>query len=136
MIAAFLVRSFGASGDLFVPGRYNGTQSDLGVVKLDGEVLNWALRSTETEEVETIEFGAAGDIVWVVVTLTVMLSDLAVFHEGQLRIRKSSDAQVVGIPMNLKEAAKIKDVSCADLDKDGIDELLLLTKKRLQVEKS
>ncbi|MEZ4753177.1 MAG: hypothetical protein R3A13_02575, partial [Bdellovibrionota bacterium] len=121
---------FGASGDLFVPGRYNGTQSDLGVVKLDGEVLNWVLRSTETEEVETIEFGAAGDIVLGGCDFDGdALSDLAVFHEGQLRIRKSSDAQVVGIPMNLKEAAKIKDVSCADLDKDGIDELLLLTKE-------
>ena len=52
---------FGSSGDIIVPGRYEGELSDLAVVKSDGESLNWLVRSTEEGEVVSeISFGVPG----------------------------------------------------------------------------
>ncbi|MCB0319259.1 MAG: hypothetical protein KDD56_10930, partial [Bdellovibrionales bacterium] len=112
---------FGSSGDILAPGRYDGSKSDLAVVKKGVDALTWVIRSTEKDKIiEEVDFGKPGDIVVSGCDFDGdALTDLAVISDGVLKLRRSSNNNTVQIPMNLAKEAVIKDASCADIDADN-----------------
>ncbi len=119
-------REFGSHKEVPALGDYDGDGiTDFMVVgSQDNGTLLWRSRlSSDSSIIQSFEFGLTDDI-----TLSGCLfdndnkHDAAVVRDGNsLHVRKSSDLGEQTVSLNLEQAEKF---SCADLDGDGIAELL------------
>lgn len=122
--------TLGTAGDIPAHGDYNGDgRTDLAVVSKTDAGLVWTIRDSATGATRSENFGSVGDRIIAGCHFDGDNAvDKAVFSKGTLLIDSSAEGEL-NIP--LEGARKVTKLYCADLNGDGIFELITYGKRKL-----
>lgn len=121
---------FGSKGDLPAVGDYDGDSiADLAVVHRAKSAYQWISKNSSDGQISTVKFGKAGDMILAGCQFDThaALDQALIKGKNRLVVRKSSDGKTRTARVK-KFPASVKSLSCADLNGDGVDELLVLGK--------